>query len=268
MRKLTVIMLTFVALAMSLTATGAEWTIAPAPEGLPEIRMYKSFPPQKSLCEWEYYRYPDCPKKAIKGQRCKLTPKIVAECFPLMPWEDLLETRLRAFQEGYSTWLSFVCDNSEELCDRVKVLRLRGLNPLPVHDLKLAHYKAVKPVLKKLFKSPKKLKAIYGWAMPPFKKIFVRLPPEDREFYMDIFQYALKYTRRFSWKKELRYLRRLQRRHRVREFTKKSSTGKASHFREVEAFIFRRVRDGMPIRIIRKWILRIIADLRPLVKKE
>ena len=164
--------------------------------------------------------------------------------------------------------LSCVCDNSEALCDRVKVLRLQGLNPLPVHDLKPAHYQAVKPVLKRLFKCPKKLNAIYGWAMPPFKKVFVQLSSEDREFYMDVFQYALDYTERFSWKKELRYLRWLKRRHRERQFTQRDSTGKASHFRQVEAFIFRRVRDGMPIRIIRKWIRRIIADLRPLVKKE
>lgn len=259
------------------------WGISSAPNGLPKVpnnhidqygSLYKKDIPENSPCEWQPYSAfagnTYCPEQAGQTHTCKITPEIMIKCYPAISWEELLAKSFDSFVYGHARWLNTCILRSGDqspVCNRVKVRALvEGLNPLPAKRYSPNAYEAIKPIMTKLLQSPETLGVIYDWAIVPFRHMFAKLQSKDRrEFYSDVLQHALEYASSFDVEKEKSYLSRLQSQRQERDFIYKAPDGKASHYRLVEAFIFRRVRDGMSIENIRKWLGRIVADVKLLV---
>ena len=123
--------------------------------------------------------------------------------------------------------------------------------------------------LKKFYNSPRHLRIMYRWALPSVRQVFRQLPRKERITYINILRHAKKYAQSYNHKQEEAYLRKLKEDYNEYQFAIRGPDDKKDNpYRKVEAFIFRRVRDGMSIREIRKWIKVGIRDLRPLVKKK
>ena len=221
-------------------------------------------------CEWqpinEYNgdRRIYCPKGAVKDYKCEPTIELINKCFPKMPWERVMEERLN---EYYGIMTTVLPDNP--IWERFKkVMAIRAMNPLPAYDWHPIFYQYSKAAILKILASLEDTEKVYSWAMPAFKNVLGQLPKQKRDLVLDVIHHALDYSGRFSFVKEQQYLSKLQKENREKEFNKIGPDGKESAYRDVEAFVFRRVRDGMKIEDIKTWIKKIVADIEPFVKND
>ncbi len=152
----------------------------------------------------------------------------------------------------------------------------------------------LKDLLASIYKMPGIFPKIYEWAIPSIKQAFQSLPRQDQVEYMKIIRHVKKYAQGYNHKAELTYLKKIEKKtSRLMSILKKTPEAdvekinmlygkiyeteisfiraaygkKFSPFRELEAFIFRRVQEGMDIRIIKKMLIRVERDLKPLVAK-
>jgi len=128
---------------------------------------------------------------------------------------------------------------------------------------------------KKFISSFRLLSILYEWVMPPVKQTFQLLDKRDQIEYMDILNHTIRYTNKYNHERELNYLTWLQYRAKAKNdpsienlFIERNPSNIISPYRKIEAFVFRRVQEGMKIEHIRRLLAKLNRDLQPLVKED
>lgn len=110
------------------------------------------------------------------------------------------------------------------------------------------------------------LDVLYSWTMPMFKKAFGLLPAKKQEIYKDIVAHARGYLETFDYEKELAYLNKLKELEEkeggyvVYKFIYYNPDGVRGVYRKLEAWIFRRAREGWTAEEMREWLCQIEKD--------
>lgn len=277
------------------------WVMMPAPEGvsqLPNIYRhnyeyapyglfdYSGFQakdiPKDSPCEWNGKSYL-CPK-GVKLTRfdCKPSAEVILKCFPKVTWEAYLDSALKQLwqnqieaEESVRKWGKLGNDNHYSF-------PIYLFNPMPyrctVDEGHAEECRAVKGVFLELLKDKEKFEALITWGLDIFVPFFQKMPAryQHRDFLKPA-KHALAYAQNFDWERERRYLAGLHDNEKGRyafptgkhRFTRVGPDGNEENpHRELEAFIFRRVRDGMDIRLITKTLQTVVDKLEPYAKKD
>lgn len=261
-------------------------TVSEPPSGLPAFKLYhglwdeaQCLPPE-SPCRQRYSK--------------DLTAEQVDECgYPShSSWAKLLQGALRSFLIEPSIYAG-------QPHVYVGYGLLQGGNAPAI-----GYYPALSADLRvralpQIYRSQALLKLVYAWAMPHLKQAWQQLSPSDQRIYMNAFEHGQQYLARYRHDLELTYLRTLERGEcyppewlsdhdhdgvdddhdgKVDEdewkptewcpnlFTMLGPDGKYNPYRKLEAFFFRRARDGMKVSQMRYWLSRVVVDLRPLMR--
>lgn len=148
-------------------------------------------------------------------------------------------------------------------------------------------------VLPIIYRSSWMLQVLFDWAMPAVEAAFKEMPPDHQKVYLDILRHGEQYLKTYNHKREEAYLARLERGSCAREekifrteekewysndcatlsgwdndtptefcacadyFVRISPGGKSMNkYRKLEAFFFRRVRQGVEPSVLLHWVTR------------
>lgn len=254
------------------------WTIPASPAKLPPVYLYslnpwEKQPPLNSPCTWvKRERYPGgpthCAPECLYNEEGVSSPtdEVRDRCFPKIPvsWRYLLDQRLTE-----------VVDMAKEYTDeddysKVSMLHygllalgdssiLGGMSIVYDRDF-------VGKLLPQIYKRGPLREAMFTWVMPSFKTVFGQLSLRQRKAYMMILDDAIAYTRQMDVSVEDAYLERLRNDQEEWVFTREDPSGKSQLYRKGHAFIYRRVKQGVPKNVILSFLQRARAQLAPLAK--
>lgn len=257
-------------------------------------------PPHPSPCRWERtYRWPEhrigqiyYPVGYLRADG-SMDPAAVERCgYPYSSsWAWVLREALGRFANAQHNYANF---GREDPTAATRIAIGYGLLSVEsYHDGEgpATTRSFLRRVLPQFWRSPRLLEQAFTWAMPHVVRVWrdtpISLRPEDHEVYLQILRHARTYLANFNYQTELAYLRRLERgecesprmsagwvrweRDLLRpgyrasrctyRFTQYSPDGQENPYRKLEAWIFRRAHDGVPVPLMRRYLERILAEL-------
>lgn len=128
--------------------------------------------------------------------------------------------------------------------------------------------KKVSAIVGQIYKNPRLQKVMWKWASPSLRRAFAKLKKKDQQDYLKIFHYAAQYTLRHNHPAEKRYYDRLKKAGKLRDFTSKNRFGKSSDYRKVEAFVYRRVQQGVSLKAMGRFFRKVHRFLKPNLKRK
>lgn len=268
-----------------------EWHIDEPPTGLPSFKIY-----------YGLWREADClpetsPCRGLP-EPDKLESGSLATCgYPsTSSWAKVLRSALDAFVAVPRTY-----DDTEQ--QRIQTSVAYGILQTVDGGLGEysgdTHHDFRSRVLPFVLRSRRLTGIAYDWAMPHLRGAWQELPPDAQRIYLGILEHGQRYLSTFSMKREQAYLAQLQRgvcdppewlrdndsdgvdddgdgqidedagrwdpkRDCERQFVARGPDGEQNPYRKLEAFVFRRVQQGVAVADMKLWLDRVIGELRPL----
>lgn len=204
-------------------------------------------------------------------------------------WAGILRQALNQFARAprmHENLFSHAAGASGQGDDRRRVLSAYGVLQTDVIDAggPYAWYDFRTLVLPLVYRSDALMERVYTWALPHVTRVRDALPAADRRSYLEIARHAQAYLRTFDEQRELAYLHRLEQGQCAEpiteqaeledlramaspgyptspctyHFTLEGPDGRDNSFRKVEAWIFRRIHDGMPRARLQRYVDRVV----------
>jgi len=188
--------------------------------------------------------------------------------YKVFPWQKVLESVLYGFKQPHSyyleepnePWFTEKTEEKKEI-DRKYWEQEEKLYTLVYGVLvQSSCLSTVHTWVKK--KNTYLLDVLYRWTMPMFKEAFDLLPSKKQEIYKEIVSHAREYLKTFDYEKELAYLNKLKEEKRMYLFvgTNPEGVDRGTYGYKLEAWIFRRAREGWTAEEMEEWLCQIEKD--------